>query len=139
MLFGPALKKQLPVGFLSLPQLPEYVQPQTADSERVNDVGMGSERAEQVVESGEEGEAVTVTVEVDVDGMESVDTVVVKVEVGAVVVSVVVVVDVWVGEVTAREQADERMVAGNLARAPGVEVASRFTMAADSVGSRWLG
>ena len=100
---------------------------------------MGSGRAGQVVESGGSGEAVRVRVEVDVEGMERVEIVVVKVEAGAVVVSVVVVVDVWVGEVTASEQADERMVAGNLARAPGVEVASLFTMAADSVGSRWLG
>lgn len=128
------MKKQLPFGFLSLPQLPEYVQPQIVDSVRVRDVGMGSERAGQVVESG--GEAVTVTVEVDTEGTETVDTVVVKVETGSVVVTVVVVVDVWVGEVTASEHADERMVAGNLASAPGVEAASLFTMAAVSVGRR---
>jgi hypothetical protein len=85
------LKKQLPFGFLSLPQLPEYVQPQTADSVRVRDVGMGAARAGQVVESGE---AVTVTVEMDVEGMETVDTVVMKVGTGSVVVTVVVVVDV---------------------------------------------
>ena len=85
--------------------------------------------------------AVAVTVEVDVDGTETVDMVVVRVEMGAVVVTVVVVVEVCVGEVTAREHADERMEAGNLASAPGVEmvVVSLLTMAADSVGSRWLG
>lgn len=46
----------------------------------------------------EGGDAVTVTVEVDVDGMESVDTVVIKVETGVVVAMVVVVVDVCAGE-----------------------------------------
>ena len=77
----------------------------------------------------------------DVDGMEIVETVVIKIETGAVVAMVVVVVDVCVGEVTASEHADERIVAGNLASAPGVEAAATplFTMAADSVGSKWLG
>lgn len=48
--------------------------------------------AAQVVEAG--AEAVTVAVEVDVEGMEIVDTVVIKVDTGSVVVTVVVVVDV---------------------------------------------
>jgi hypothetical protein len=91
--------------------------------------------AAQVVEVGAEA----VTVEVDTEGTETVDTVVVKVETGAVVITVVVVVDVSVGEVTASEHADDRIVAGNLASGPGVEAASLFTMSADSVGSRWLG
>ena len=83
----------------------------------------------------------TAMVEVDVDGTETVDIVVMKVETGAVVITVIVVVEVWVGEVTASEHADERMVAGNLASAPGVEAAATplFTMVANSVGSKWLG
>lgn len=93
--------------------------------------------AAQVVEAG--AEAVTVAVEVDVEGMEIVDTVVIKVDTGSVVVTVVVVVDVLVGEVTASEHADDKIEAGNLASGPGVEAASLFTICADSVGSRWLG
>ena len=99
---------------------------------------MGEEMAGQVVELGS-GDAVTVRVEVDVEGMERVEIVVMRVETGSVVVSVVVVVDVWVGEVTASEHADERMEAGNLPSTPGVAVAALFTMAAASVGNKWLG
>lgn len=99
---------------------------------------MGEEMAGQVVELGS-GDAVMVRVEVDVEGMERVETVVMRVEAGSVVVSVVVVVDVWVGEVTASEHADERIEAWNLPSTPGVEVAALLTMAAASVGNKWLG
>lgn len=88
------------------------------------------------------GEAVEVTVErtvvLSVTTSLSVETVAVMVDIWLMVV-VLVVVTVFVGDGTAWEHADERMVAGYLARTSGVDATSRLEIVASPVGSRWLG